>query len=354
MRLWLWGLLLAFDSAYGVKGNQPIYQDPFDLAGGGASLTRASQESVVFANPALMPWGKKIYRYVGLHNGVRYTPESYNQIATFAGQEEPLGDVVDVLFETPIYFGAFSVLGLVFKNVAFAAGANQWLDIAGGEHSSAVGGPGIDVWSGAYGFGAFGFAGEVSRWFSIGLTPKYIYKSEAQLNIPLTDRVGIARLQQDPSSITDAIEPGVGTGFDLGMLFFFQGRSVDYRLALKVDDIGDTQFTANQEPFLQTVSFGQSLTFHGPTHAIHLALDYRDALDAYEDKLFKKVYAGMKILLQEHLGFAMGLHHALPSFGVRLDLFAIKLGVTQYGRELTNVIGEKRRYITEVNFAMGW
>ena len=62
----------------------------------------------------------------------------------------------------------------------------------------------------------------------------------------------------------------------------------------------------------------------------------------------------MKILLQKHIGLALGLHNFVPSYGIRIDLWVIKFGVTRYTRELTNVIGEQRRDITMGYLSLGW
>ena len=335
------------------KTAQPVYQDPFDIAGGGAALTRASQDAVIFANPALMPWGSTIYRYSGYMPTVRYTPQSiaFGQALSTSETDE----YIDLLFagEEHVHAGVTGILSVITKYFAMGVLHSSLVDLEANEHGSATGGPSVDFVNETYGGVAMSFAGMANSWFSYGMTTKYLVKTEPEVSVAVADRAGIEQLS-DSSTLLDQYAPGTGFGVDLGMLFFAQGRHVDYRLALKADDVGGMGFTGEQEPFKQTFHVGNSITFHGTVHAIHLALDLRDVTDEYKEKPFKKVYTGVKLMLQNHLGFALGLYHGIPSFGVRLDLWAVKLGITQYGVEMKSVIGEKRRNISLVYLSLGW
>ena len=334
---------------YGKKTNRSIYQDPFDKAGGGADLTRASQDAVGFANPALLPWGEKGFRWWGGQGIAHYSLESVEAIES--ASDGSSDDLVDTVFGTPIRFGFASVGSLVTNNFIGSGGTIQKIDLEGREHGSVTGGPAVELVGESYNGLAWGFAGRVNRYMSIGITPKYFVKTEPEVDIPLTDTTAFETIDTDTLEAEQT--PAGGAGVDLGWLLFLQSSSVDFRLALKVDDIGDTQFGGEQDPWLQTGHVGLGLTFHGAVSAIHMSIDYRDVANAYDEKLFKKVYAGVKILLANHLGFALGLHHGIPSYGARLDLWVFSVGATQYSEEMTNVIGEKRRDIRELYFAMG-
>ncbi len=344
---------IGSQTAFARKTNEPVYVDPFDLAAGGANLTRATQEGVMFANPALMPWGKKVYRYSGFMPAAWSTSGSTKLAQTDFGSMTS-DELVDTVFSNPIHMGASTAASVILSTWGLALVTVADFDIEGKATGSDTGNPSIDIDAGVYGVGAMSFAEALSKWFSIGLTTKYIIKTEPYLNIPVTDRQGIEELAADPTEFIKSNSPGSGSGFDLGTLFFAQGKSVDYRLAFKVDDIGDTNFSGEQEPFKQTMHVGQAITFHSDNHALHCAVDYRDIGNAYDDKLFKKVFAGVKGILDQHFAVAVGLYNGIPSYGLRLDLWAIKMGITRYSREMTNVIGEKRRDIVITNFAMGW
>ena len=49
--------------------NELLYSEAFDLAAGGTTLTRSSQEGIVFANPALLPLGGAWVRWLGFQAG---------------------------------------------------------------------------------------------------------------------------------------------------------------------------------------------------------------------------------------------------------------------------------------------
>lgn len=347
------GLIFFSSMAYGRKTNQAVYQDPFDKGAGGADLTRATQDAVALANPALLPWGEKGFRWWGGQTTAHYTPATLNAVESVqSSASDDTSGIVDTLFSTPVRAGWFNVASLVTNNF-IGTGVNiQKLDLEGREHGSATGGPAVELVGEVYTGLAWGVAGRINRSMSIGITPKYFIKSEPEVDIALTDTTALENINGD--TIAEEQAPAAGAGADLGWLLFLQGSSVDFRLALKVDDIGNTQFAGEQLPWRQTAHVGLGLTFHGELHAVHMAIDYRDLTNAYDEKLFKKVYTGVKILIANHLGLAFGLHHGITTFGIRLDLWIFSIGATQYSEEMTNVIGEKRRDIREAYFAMGF
>jgi len=341
---------------FAIKTNQAIYQDPFDKAAGGADLTRASQDAVAFANPALLPWGGKGFRWWGGQAIGHYTPSSVAaaQSLLSGGESEDAsgaGSILDTLFTTPVRVGATSVGSLVTNNF-IGTGLNiQKIDLEARKYGSVTGGPAIQLVGESYSGIAVGVASRVGSFMSIGITPKYIIKTEPIVDLSLTDTAAIENL--DANTIANEQTPAGGGGADLGWLLFLQGYFMDFRLALKVDDIGNTKFAGEQVAWKQTTNLGLGITLHGDINAIHLSLDYRDIGNSYNDKIFKKIYGGVKVLIFNYLGVAIGLHHGIPSYGIRADLWLFSIGATQYSEEMTNVIGEKRRDIQEIYFAMG-
>ena len=47
-----------------LRKSSPLYENPFDLSAGGASLTRATQEGMFFSNPSLPALGKGLLRWI--------------------------------------------------------------------------------------------------------------------------------------------------------------------------------------------------------------------------------------------------------------------------------------------------
>lgn len=353
-------LLTAFmaGSAYGGKTNQAVYEEPFDLAAGGSSLTRASREGVLFANPAIMPYGEKFFRWLGMQTSVIAARESVSFAKSLAGggQGDAQGEeIIDkVLVEkTPLHFGMTNALSFISNNFGVGAFARLEPDIYG-EQFGVGGTPAIHVTAEAYSGAVASLAYRPLSWLSLGVTGKYLYVAEPDIELALSDQARIQELANNPQSLQEAASFGSGFGTDVGLLVFLQGYSVDWRFALKVDDLGDTNFTGSQKPFLQAVHTGAAVTFHGAQNALHLSLDYRDALNAYEEKTFKKIYAGAKLMLFEHLGLAAGLYQGIPTVGVRLEAFFLKLGATAYGREMGDAVGQRQRNLYVAYFSAGF
>jgi hypothetical protein len=146
---------------------------------------------------------------------------------------------------------------------------------------------------------------------SFGVTAKYLYAGEPDLAIELTDTESLQALQT-PSGLRSLISPNSGYGYDAGLLLFKQGRSSDFRLALKVDDVGGTKLAGDGslKSLKQTLSYGVAYTLHTGTDAIHCSLDYRDVQGAYGEEIFKRVRLGTKLLFtQGSWGPSRGLIH---------------------------------------------
>lgn len=349
--IYIFFYILFSEKLYARKTNQSVYEEPFDLAGGGASLTRASQEGVMFANPALMPYGGKFHRWFGSQFSVLTTRRSIDfarNLTKGGGDNNSSSDMVDTVFQYPIHFGALSSISWITNNFGLGVFARLEPDFEGREYKYS-GVPSVNFSMEAYGGIVTSFATQTTDWFSIGITPKYLYVAEPDLEVQLTDSDRLSELSNNPEK---AASYGKGVGADIGSLFFFQGDFFDYRIAIKVDDVGDTKFTGTQSPFKQTIHTGMGITFHGNVEALHLSIDYRDVQGVYEEKLFKRLYLGAKFLVRNHFGVATGLYQGIPAIGIRLDLFVMTVGLTAYGREMGDYINDKQRniYIAYLGF----
>lgn len=337
------------------NSSELIYTEPFDLAAGGSVLTRASQEGVLFANPALLPLGGAVIRWIGLETNFILDRDLAEQ-----GQEafqSPANtentDFIDKLFDQSIHLGQSASLSVVSKNFAVSLFDRVEADIEGSRYDNG-GLPQINFRGEAYAGAMVSSAMRVVDWFSVGVTTKYLYMGEPDIQIPVTDTVRIERLVSDPSELKDEITYGKGIGNDIGTLFLWQNQHIDLSLGVKVEDIGSTKLSNEQKTLPQTTHVGLGLAIHGSTNVLHLSLDYRDVTDAYQEKTFKKIYAGARLMLFQHLGFAVGLYQGIPTFGIRLDAFFIKLGVTAYGRELGTYPGDRQRNLVSVYTSIGF
>ncbi len=350
------GLMVWSSLAFGKSSNELLYTEPFDLAAGGTTLTRSSQEGIVFANPALLPLGGAWVRWLGFQAGFmldRDLAESAKSgsIASAAGTGN--SGFVDELFSRSLHFGQTATLSFLNKNFAVSVFDRVELDIAG-ERFGDDGLPSVHFTGEAYGGLLASYAARPYRWLSLGVTGKKLYATEPDLQVPIVDQEKIKQLTEDASSLKDQFAPGQGTGVDVGALFLLQGFQVDYSLGLKVEDLGATKFTGEQKTFPQTYNLGLGLAIHGSKEVLHLSLDYRDITNAYDEKTFKKVYVGARLMIRNLIGVACGLYQGIPTVGMRVDLLLFKFGITAYGRELGTYPGDKQRNMVMVYTSLGF
>ncbi len=358
----LWG---GADVAWARKTNQPVYEDPFDIGAGGASLTRASKEGRLFANPALLPQGGAFHRWAGLTLTVLTNKESVDTARSLAtgareqedGNEEAGPDtreIADAIFEQPLRVGWGASLAWVTRYFGLSVFSRFEPDLRARE-LGATGVPEIAFHAESYHGVALGTAINTPwRWLTFGLTGKYLYAAEPDLTIEVTDEEAIADLATNAQGLASHNK---GFGVDAGMLMFFQGQWVDFSLAGKVDDIGSTQLVGdNPSPteFKQVVSAGTGLTFHTGADALHFAFDYRDILGAYGERPFKRYYAGTKLLLRTYIGLSAGYYNGYPSLGAEVDLILFRLAAVSFARELGDNPNTDPRRIYMVSLSMGY
>ncbi|WP_141731776.1 hypothetical protein [Oligoflexus tunisiensis] len=351
----LLGLGIPAGTLTAKSSNELPYTEPFDLAAGGTTLTRASQEGIVFANPALLPLGGAWIRWMGFQAGIMLDRDlaqsaQGGSISTTAGGD---GDIVEQLFSRSLHLGQTATLSFLNQNFAVSVFDRVEVDIAGDRFGDS-GMPSVNFGVEAYGGVLTSYALRPVRWFSLGMTAKHLYASEPELKIPITDQEKIRQLTENTADLKNEIAMNQGTGADVGMLFLMQGHHLDLSMGLKVEDVGGTRFTGDQAAFPQTYNVGFGLALHGSKEVLHLSLDYRDITNAYEEKTFKKVYLGARFMLRNMFGIACGLYQGIPTAGIRLDLFLFKLGITAYGRELGTYPGDRQRNMVMVYTSFGF
>lgn len=339
---------LAASPAWARHTNQAIYEDTFDVAAGGASLTRATQEGMIFANPALLPWGAQLFHWVGLKNTLMVGSDSVNMARQAASGKLDNAEIMDSAFKSPVHMGMATSLSLVTGLFGFTGFARVEPDIAASRYGS-TGLPEFRVRGDGYAGVAGSLAARVAPWLSLGLTTKYFYAAEPDISVGLVDAQSM-----NGSALRDQVPMGQGMGYDVGSLVFLQGRGIDYRWALKVDDVGGTSFTGTQPAFRQTISTGFGVTFHTNKSALHLAADYRDILHAYDESWFKRTYLGAKLTLMKWVGIGAGLYQGYPSYGLIGDMLLMRISLTRYTRELGDHPGVEPRGMYLLTMSIGW
>ena len=344
---------MGWDTSAVSVENQPVYQEGFDLAGGGASLTRASQEGVLFANPAVMPWGSKFHRWVGMETSLIFnTDERAQKTAEGLGQGESLDlpAMINQASNTPIHIGVMTSLSWITNNVGVSVFGRVEPDLELKTYGDS-GTPVVQTDLEAYAGAIAGYAGKVTDWLSLGVAVKCL-AIDANERIPIElieiQSGDTSKIDEAEKEITESASGGCSeTSGDVGSLFFWRNQFVDFRLALKGDNFGSQTREV-------TYHGGLGLTFHGRREAVHLSVDYRDVGKALGQKSFHQWYAGAKVLIGNFVGLAVGRYQGFLSMGVRLDLFLMQVGITKYSKEFGSYIGEKKRDIVMVYIATGW
>lgn len=342
--------LIKIDLSISQSSNQAIYEEPFDLASGGASLTWPSQEGIIYANPATMPLGEISHRWLGSQFSLFTSKDSIDLIQKLQKSKD-LNTVLPSLLGSSLHGGFSATVSYIYKYIGMSTLYNVSFDIEG-KKIGASGIPSFDLRARLVNGTFFSFGGRPFRWFLIGATVKY-YSSFIDIDkeYAITDAEVLAEEFANPETLS----PSQGVGGDLGMLFFFQGKKIDTRFALKADNLGTTKLTGGSVTSLkQMYHVGIGTTIHGKVEAWHLAIDYRDIQNSLKEKLFKKIYLGSKLLFRNHIGLAFGLYQGRLSYGIRLDAYLFQIGFTQYGKELGSYPGEKLREIYLFNIAFGF
>jgi hypothetical protein len=104
----------------------------------------------------------------------------------------------------------------------------------------------------------------------------------------------------------------------------------------------------------QTLDLGLSIEPGTRKSTSRIAVDYRDALGAYETSPYKRIRAGAEISFQNIVGVMGGIGQGYPSFGAFLNIKILRVEGGVYGEELGEEVGDlkSRRYFARVS--VGW
>jgi hypothetical protein len=360
------GCLLE-NECFARKTNQPIYETPFDLAAGGASLTFAAKEGRLFSNPALLPHGGRFHQWFGSTTTLIFNRESIDTVRSLAsGSSGSSGDnaggssesspIIDQVFKTPVRIGAAQALSWLNSTLAISGFSRFEVDLRALEYGE-NGIPQIEFLGENYQGVALGtaFRTPTMPWLSLGITAKGLLASEPELALELTDASAVQKFQ-DPVYLRSLATNNRGFGYDLGTLIFLQGRRVDWKWAGTVNDVGGTALAGDGslKAFKQVLSTGLGLTFHTGRDAAHFAVDYRDVTGAYQEGLFKRVRVGVRVTLRGYVGLAAGFYDGNPSMGAEIDLILMRLALSTYKRELGDRPGINSRQIVQISLSAGF
>ncbi len=154
--------------------------------------------------------------------------------------------------------------------------------------------------------------------------------------------------------VKDDLNDGVGWGLDAGVMFT---APVLFKptVATVVQNIGDVDLgDAGEIP--QQINLGLSLSHEFWGMALTGAVDWVDVtadVGTDEDK-YKRLHAGLELKLPWVLSLRGGLYQGYGSYGVTLDLWAIKVAYASYAEEIGSAAGVRadRRHVVQAT--LGW
>lgn len=347
------------------KTIQPLFEDPFDIGAGGSTLTRSTQEGILINGPAQLPYGGKFMRWIGIKTIVAAGKDSVDLAQNMAkGSSEASdgssSDLINQLFKKPIHLGVIQSAALITNNGGLMVFGSLEPDLRAfyvGDPEKGAGTPSIVIRNETYG-GAYASLAQRSyyKWFSFGISGKYLLIDEKELNISLTDPKAGEKTQEQLGA-SSASFGNKGFGMDFSSLIFLQGQYLDFRLAANVQDLFGTKFQGSDGiVWPQSYHAGLSLSLHNYADVIHFSADLRDITNVYEESWFKRLHLGTRILLRTYLGTSFGVYHGSPTYGVEIDLILFRLSAAMYTREYGKrpKVDERRIYLLSITTGLGF
>lgn len=335
-----------------LKKSEPIYQNPFDLASGGASLTRATQEGVMFSNPSLPAFGEGHFRWIFLRStfsvaeGTIKTGADLLKSTSSAGSTSSLiNNAASDLFKYPNYIGLSNAAGVITSEFGIAGFAANKL-FTNGKRFGTVGVPQLVVQDNGFAGVATTMSTAFGDHLAIGIGPKYIYNAEVNTTLSVND---VLNPSTASTKLSNALLTGNALATDIGFTLQQRTKNFDIRLAGVVADVGNTTFNSGLPPWLQTYNAGLGFAVHDFTNALHCAVDYRDITNVYGEDLPKKIYIGCKALITRIFGVGFGYLQGWPSYGFVLNLFLFRLEAGVYTRDIANqsgLVGQKVYFVS--------
>jgi hypothetical protein len=331
-----------------LRKSAPLYENPFDLCAGGASLTRSTQEGVFFSNPSLPALGAGFLRWIygrtAFHFGadaIDLGREIYAQKK--AGTLKVSTDLVEKLLKTPIHVGNDATLGFITAFGGLNFFQTLRTDIEGRQFGS-QGLPEVRTRADA----AVGLAGlasmPVGDKLAVGVSVKPAYAAETMENISLSDFSG-AGAKQMLTDIKNNTRYGLGVSVGAGSTLQLRSSNFDLRLAATVDDAGQTKFSSGVSPWKQTINAGVGIIPHTRGSSVHCAADLRDLKKEYGEHWTRRFRAGCKLLVASRIGFGAGYYQGWPSYGIVANLILMRLEAGSYTREFGSEAGTRGRRV---------
>lgn len=331
-----------------LRKSAPLYENPFDLSAGGASLTRSTQEGVFFSNPSLPALGAGLLRWIYGRTAIHFGADAVDLGRDIyekkkSGTLKVDSQLVEDLLKTPVHVGNDAAIGFFTAFGGLSAFQTLRTDIEGRQFGS-QGLPEVRTRADA----AVGVAAlasmPVGDALALGASIKPTYAAETFETIALSDFSG-SGAKQMLTDIKGNTRYGLGVSVGLGSTLQLRSPSFDFRFATTLDDVGQTRFSSGVSPWKQVINAGVGIIPHTRGSAIHCAADLRDLKRAYGEHWTRRLRAGCKALFASRIGFGAGYYQGWPSFGVVMNLVLMRLEAGSYTREFGSEAGTRARRV---------
>ena len=326
--------------------NQPPLYNAFDLASGGTSLTRTTQEGAFFSNPSLSAFGKGFERFIFLKNSFHIGAESISLakgLLRNSGkfQANDPKSLIATARKTPLHFGMDTSLGVITSLVSFSLFSSEFIDFQIKDFGT-IGSPEAYLRGLGIVGAALSFQYEFFDTIAIGLVQKYLYASFIYKDYSAADVINLSTNQE---SLSSTFEKGQGQPIDAAVTLQKRSANFDIRLAGTVSNVGTAKFSNGLPSWKQSYNVGVGLTLHDDYNAFHCSADYRDVTGVYQEKQLSRFYVGCKAVYQRLIAVGFGLYQGWPTYGIVLSLKWFRLEAGSYMREFGHFVGETPRHI---------
>jgi len=177
--------------------------------------------------------------------------------------------------------------------------------------------------SGAHGFDVFNDS------LKVGITGKLIYQEAIDQSYTTTDLV-----QNDGIDLREGLKKGNGIGVDMGAIYSFS-NALEPSLGLTVLNIGDVDM-GDAGTLEQQLNIGGALKAPVGSCKLLLAVDVVDLTSQLPDDqdFWRKVHTGAEFRFPIFLSLRGGVYQGYPSYGLTVDLKALKVSYAFYVEQL--------------------
>jgi len=182
--------------------------------------------------------------------------------------------------------------------------------------------------------------------FELGLAVKPTHRWHIQGEMAVTDILDLS----EGAEFDDYAESAYGFGVGVDLAGVWKPIS-QLRFALLIENIGDMSYLGDDEDrpsaILQKISSG--FWFRHTMVAgwnLDLSGDWQDMVNRNGYNILRQTHFGIElgrsIFTSDHdVGFLIGLGQGYPSWGVFLDMWLLRLEISQYTRELAALPGQR-------------